>query len=375
MPSKGRTRNSSWKTRQVPAPSSAPSFNSAVLSRNLSTENATPAVAPPVTSLNNVKAPAKNVSAQDVASSAVSSDPSSLTAIPSVTATPSIPLVVTASAFSTAPSTSLSANASAPNASTDVTANLGDTMQSSVTMPSSLLVPIPQDDGPDATTVTDPAMHKKAVELPNQHSKTSIGRLTYNMDQPSNIYVLKVYVETDINAATTPVWEPVKSRQLRQLAVKKWLEHPEIAAIRHLLKVDVRENEEGAVYIIVRVRDAEHKTEVKNRLHKIPPTIPGLTKKTLVDGNHVEQTIRCMRVIHEPAVSSVDASFKRNLPNIPGGIESYTSDPLKGISADINSLLQSCERVSPITPLGYTLNLRCKPTVDDEQQTLALGSL
>jgi hypothetical protein len=390
----GRGRSLSWKTRHDTGtvPSSIPPIN-----WNLAAPVAPSVVPLPDASLNDTTADT-TASATDSTTNAAGSavapsddgaasvarlpphcvdcsatpsgpPPGFLSNPPSVAPSPSLAPSGADSASSTVPSTSLSADTSAPptTTSTNTTVYSGDSSEPSAKHPANQAVPTPQDN--DAANGADPSMHKRAVKIPKQHSKTAVGRLTYGITQIPSLYVLKASIDTNTGTITPPVWEPVKSQRLRQLAVNKWLAHGDNNDIRRLISVDVRENK-GTVFIVAGVVGAEHRKNVKSRLCPTPWAVANLAKKVTVNGERIDQAIQCRQIEDEFPADSVEGSFKRNLRNLPGGKESSFSIPLKDISAEFDPLLQSCTRVSPTTPYGYTLNVRCQPNVGDEQQAL-----
>lgn len=147
--------------------------------------------------------------------------------------------------------------------------------------------------------------YRKAERVPEPHSKTSIGRLTYTLQKVPKFHSVYLTVEaekeTQKQGKTTRDWHFVKSSHLRTKAIKQWLGLTKFCMLDGLAAITMQDRDGGARLLIRTLNDA--------RLRSVKEVLK--TGSANIELKHTSDTKLAMRItVQEPDLVSHNENTK-----------------------------------------------------------------
>mgnify|MGYP004502674505 CR=1 FL=1 len=246
--------------------------------------------------------------------------------------------------------------------------------------------------GPTGTPPLSPQKTNKIVKSSKPHSKTALGRLTYELGDNPSIYHANLTVGMS-STDDDDRWVAVESHKLKRQIVTKWLESSETQPIKHLISTDIKtefktdeprkpkmnvtgsskvdlESEKTFCRIFVPVLDQAHSGFIKRTLQDAPTIFFGLNSRSQnSDGTITSRNARCL--VQE---GGYPAAKTRQIPSLLRDSPRTFQDPPAKTKYSVDARLHECSSDSKKKKMGssFALYTRIQPSIDVPAKKLHL---
>jgi hypothetical protein len=157
-------------------------------------------------------------------------------------------------------------------------------------------------------TVSKDFQHTTVDRISKSHSKTALGRLTYELDSTPKLLGVQLIVESMTDSPNS--WEHVGSARLRRQAIEAWLERMGLNGLATI----VAQDKDGKATLAIRYRNETHMSSIQRTLASAQSDVPDVKRTKRSSGTDSKQyalRIRSQEIQHVTKdVAGISSDFR-----------------------------------------------------------------